>query len=173
MLTCHSTKETARKKAPCIIFIDELDAVGSRRDDMHTRTKMTLNQMLVEMDGFSPSEGVIVIAATNMAQILDPALLRAGRFDRKVTVHLPDIKARKAMLDHFLKDKKVDSDVDTEVLARTCAGFSGADLSNLVNWAAIESAKRQMDKISMKLLDDAVLAVSLGKFLKLIFSYRC
>jgi ATP-dependent metalloprotease len=152
----------ARSKSPCIVFIDEIDAVGGRRDDIMNRTKMSLNQLLVEMDGFSPSDNVVVIAATNLADVLDPALVRPGRFDRKVMIELPDRKARKSILEHYLK-KKGSADINTDVLARSTPGFSGADLENMVNWAAIEAAKRKMMNISMKLLEESLLNVAMGR----------
>jgi len=141
----------AKEKAPCIIFIDEIDAVGGRRDALENRSKMTLNQMLVELDGFSPNSGVVVIAATNIADVLDPALVRPGRFDRRVEVTTPDLKSRKLMIDYFLKEKK-SGDVDLELLAKTTGGFSGADVGNMVNIAAIMAVKRKAKTITMDML---------------------
>lgn len=154
--------EAAKKRAPCIIFIDELDAVGGRRDDAYNRSKMTLNQLLVEMDGFTPSDGVILIGATNFAESLDPALVRAGRFDRKVMVELPDKRARKDILKLYSKDR-FSQDVNYDVLAGSTPGFSGADLENMVNWAAIEASKRRLTTISMHLLEEALLNVAMGR----------
>jgi ATP-dependent metalloprotease FtsH len=154
--------QTARERSPCIIFIDEIDALGSRREDITNRNKMSLNQLLVELDGFSPSSGVVIIGATNMAEILDPALVRPGRFDRKVVVELPDVKGRRDILDHYLESKRGD-DVNTETLASATPGFSGADIENMVNWAAIEATKRHEKKIRMRLLEDALLNVAMGR----------
>jgi ATP-dependent metalloprotease len=154
--------EAARQRAPCIIFIDELDAVGGRRDDAYNRTKMTLNQLLVEMDGFTPSDGVILIGATNFAESLDPALVRAGRFDRKVAIELPDKRARRDILKLYLKER-LSKDVNLETLASSTPGFSGADLENMVNWAAIEATKRRLTSISMHLLEEALLNVAMGR----------
>jgi ATP-dependent metalloprotease len=160
----RSYTELARQKAPCIIFIDEIDAVGGKRDDSFNRaSKQSLNQLLVEMDGFTPSDNVIVIAATNLENTLDPALIRPGRFDRKVVIALPDKNDRKGILDYYLTKKKSSSDVDTEVLARSTPGFSGADLETMVNWAAIEAAKRKAQTISMRLLEESLLSVAMGR----------
>jgi ATP-dependent metalloprotease len=155
--------ELAKKNAPCIVFIDEIDAVGTRRDDMNNHHRMSINQLLVEMDGFAPNEGIVVIGATNLSEVLDPALIRPGRFDRKVSMELPDPKARKEILDHYLRGKKLDDDVATTVLARASAGFSGADLETMVNWAAIISSKKKTPVISMKMLEEALFNVAMGR----------
>ncbi|MBR2276087.1 MAG: AAA family ATPase, partial [Lachnospiraceae bacterium] len=135
----------AKKNAPCIIFIDEIDAVARRRGTGmgggHDEREQTLNQMLVEMDGFGVNEGIIVIAATNRVDILDPAILRPGRFDRKISVGAPDVKGREEILKVHSKNKPLAEDVNIEQIARTTAGFTGADLENLMNEAAINSAK--------------------------------
>jgi cell division protease FtsH len=140
----------ARKNAPCIIFIDEIDAVGRHRGaglgGGHDEREQTLNQLLVEMDGFESNEGVILISATNRPDVLDPALLRPGRFDRQVMVSLPDIKGRKGILEVHTKKTPIAEDVDTIVLAKGTPGFSGADLENMVNEAALIAAKRNKDK---------------------------
>lgn len=155
--------ELAKKNAPCIVFIDEIDAVGTRRDDMNNHHRMSINQLLVEMDGFAPNDGIVVIGATNLSEVLDPALIRPGRFDRKVSMELPDPKARKEILDHYLKGKKLTEDVATGVLARASAGFSGADLETMVNWAAIISSKKKTATISMKMLEEALFNVAMGR----------
>lgn len=138
--------EQAKKNAPCIVFIDEIDAVGRQRGaglgGGHDEREQTLNQLLVEMDGFAANEGIIIIAATNRPDILDPALLRPGRFDRQIVVDRPDVRGREAILKVHTKGKPVDKDVDVNVLARRTPGFTGADLSNLVNEAALLSARR-------------------------------
>jgi len=152
----------AKESAPCIIFIDEIDAVGSKRDAMDTRSsKMSLNQLLVEMDGFSPSAGVIVIAATNMPDSLDPALTRPGRFDRQVTIDLPDVKARKEILGMYLNNKQA-GDVDLESLAKATVGFSGADLFNMVNTALIQAVKKNMFKVTNAVLIASKETVQMG-----------
>lgn len=154
--------QLAKKNAPCIIFVDEIDAIGGKRKEDYQSSRMSLNQLLVEMDGFSPNEGIVVIGATNMVDVLDPALIRPGRFDRKVHMELPDPRARKDILDLYLKKKKISPDVATGTLARATPGFSGADLENMVNWAAIISAKRKSD-ITMKILEEALFNVSMGR----------
>lgn len=144
--------EQAKKNAPCIVFIDEIDAVGRQRGaglgGGHDEREQTLNQLLVEMDGFAANEGIIIIAATNRPDILDPALLRPGRFDRQIVVDRPDVRGREAILKVHTKGKPVDKDVDVNVLARRTPGFTGADLSNLVNEAALLSARRNKKSIS-------------------------
>ncbi|MFR7992841.1 MAG: AAA family ATPase, partial [Lachnospiraceae bacterium] len=129
--------EDAKKNAPCIVFIDEIDAVARRRGTGmgggHDEREQTLNQLLVEMDGFSANEGIIVISATNRVDILDPAILRPGRFDRKVGVGRPDIKGRREILEIYARKKPLADDVDLEQTAQTTAGFTGADLENLLN----------------------------------------
>lgn len=142
---------TARKKQPAIIFIDELDAIGGKRSNReHQHLKQTLNQLLVEMDGFMQSEGVIVIAATNYPQSLDQALVRPGRFDRIVAVPLPDVRGRVQILNHFMKDVVSAKDVDPMILARGTPGFSGADLQNMVNQAAIQASKEGAKEVNLK-----------------------
>ena len=142
--------EQAKKQAPCIIFIDEIDAVGRHRGaglgGGHDEREQTLNQLLVEMDGFEGSEGVIVIAATNRPDVLDPALLRPGRFDRQVVVGLPDIRGREQILQVHLRKVSTGPDVDPSVIARGTPGFSGADLANLVNEAALLAARQNKSK---------------------------
>ncbi|KAF9069622.1 ATP-dependent peptidase [Rhodocollybia butyracea] len=140
----------ARKKEPAIIFIDEIDAVGGKRNGRHQQyLKQTLNQLLTEMDGFKQSEGVIVIAATNVPDTLDPALIRPGRFDRHVAVPLPDIRGRVQILQHHMKNVITGSDVDAMRLARGTSGFSGADLQNMVNQAAVKAAKEEASKVTL------------------------
>ncbi|MFH1985002.1 MAG: ATP-dependent zinc metalloprotease FtsH [Pseudomonadota bacterium] len=155
-----------KKNAPCIIFIDEIDAVGRHRGaglgGGHDEREQTLNQLLVEMDGFESNEGVILISATNRPDVLDPALLRPGRFDRQVVVPLPDIKGRQKILQVHLKKSPVDVTVDPLVLAKGTPGFSGADLENLVNEAALLAAKRGKEKVEMVDLEDAKDKVYMG-----------
>jgi len=158
--------EKGKDNAPCIIFVDELDAVGRQRGaglgGGHDEREQTLNQLLVEMDGFEPNEGIILMAATNRPDILDPALLRPGRFDRQVIVDRPDRKAREAILKIHVRKKPVDDSVDMEVLARRTPGFTGADMENLANEAAILAARRDKDVISMVEFDDAIDRVIAG-----------
>ena len=155
-----------KKNAPCIIFIDEIDAVGRHRGaglgGGHDEREQTLNQLLVEMDGFESNEGVILISATNRPDVLDPALLRPGRFDRQVVVPLPDILGREKILKVHLKKSPIGEDVDALVLARGTPGFSGADLENLVNEAALLAAKRNKEKVDMGDLDEAKDKVYMG-----------
>ena len=145
--------EQAKKHAPCIIFIDEIDAVGRHRGaglgGGHDEREQTLNQLLVEMDGFSGNEGVIIVAATNRPDVLDPALLRPGRFDRQVMVNLPDIKGREQILNVHVKAVPINEDVKTSILARGTPGFSGADLANLVNEAALFAARSNKENVHM------------------------
>ena len=145
--------EQAKKHAPCIIFIDEIDAVGRHRGSGmgggHDEREQTLNQLLVEMDGFEGGEGVIVIAATNRPDVLDPALLRPGRFDRQVVVGLPDVKGREHILKVHMRKLPLSPNVDATILARGCPGFSGADLANLVNEAALFAARRNGRTVDM------------------------
>ncbi|KAL5490402.1 YME1 [Sanghuangporus weigelae] len=141
----------ARKKQPAIIFIDELDAIGGKRGNREQQhLRQTLNQLLVEMDGFVQSEGVIIIAATNFPESLDPALIRPGRFDRTVAVPLPDVRGRVQILQHFMKDVVTGRDVDPMILARGTAGFSGAELQNLVNQAAVQASKEGAKQVTLK-----------------------
>ncbi len=155
-----------KKNAPCIIFIDEIDAVGRQRGaglgGGHDEREQTLNQLLVEMDGFESNEGVILMAATNRADVLDPALLRPGRFDRQVMVDMPDIKGREGILTVHMKKTPLDSDVDPVILAKGTPGFSGADLENLVNEAALLAAKRNHEKLTMKDFEDSKDKVYMG-----------
>ena len=158
--------DQAKKNSPCIVFIDEIDAVGRQRGaglgGGHDEREQTLNQMLVEMDGFAANEGIIIIAATNRPDILDPALLRPGRFDRQIVVDKPDVKGREAILKVHTKDKPVDKDVDLNVLARRTPGFTGADLSNLVNEAALLSARRDKKTIAMQEMEESIERVMAG-----------
>ena len=158
--------ENAKKNAPCIIFIDEIDAVGRRRGaglgGGHDEREQTLNQLLVEMDGFGTNEGVIVMAATNRADILDPAILRPGRFDRTVYVGKPDVRARKAILEIHSRGKKLAKDVDLEVIAKRTPGFTPADLENLMNESALLAARRNDSEISMEDVDEASIKVQAG-----------
>lgn len=158
--------EDAKKNAPCIVFIDEIDAVGRRRGaglgGGHDEREQTLNQLLVEMDGFSKNEGIIVMAATNRADILDPALLRPGRFDRQIYVGLPDVKEREAILLVHTKKKPLAEDADLKVVAKRTPGFSPADLENLINEAAIMTAKAGLKKIPMNFIEEASIKVQAG-----------
>jgi ATP-dependent metalloprotease len=152
----------ARQHSPCIVFIDELDALGERRDRFETRTKLTLNQLLVELDGFRENSGIVVIGATNLESVLDPALTRAGRFDRRVAIDLPDKRVRSEILKHYLKDKG-SADVNIEEIAGLTTGCSGADLYNLVNWARIEAVKQNITLISHRLMHDALDNITMGR----------
>lgn len=158
--------EEAKKNAPCIVFIDEIDAVARRRGTGmgggHDEREQTLNQMLVEMDGFGVNEGIIVMAATNRVDILDPAILRPGRFDRKVHVGRPDIKGRREILDVHVKNKPLGDDVDLDNVAQTTAGFTGADLENLVNEAAINAAKQDRKYITQADINRSFIKVGIG-----------
>ncbi len=158
--------ETAKKNAPCIIFIDEIDAVGRHRGaglgGGHDEREQTLNQLLVEMDGFSANEGIIVVAATNRPDILDPALLRPGRFDRQITVGRPDVKGREEILKIYRRNKPLDAAVDLKVLAKATPGFTGADLENLMNEAALLAARKKMNVITMTELEEAIKRVIAG-----------
>jgi cell division protease FtsH len=158
--------DQAKKNSPCIVFVDEIDAVGRQRGaglgGGHDEREQTLNQLLVEMDGFDTNTHVIVIAATNRPDVLDPALLRPGRFDRHVTLDRPDIKGRRAILDVHARNKPLDTTVDLEVLARQTPGFSGADLSNLINEAAILAARANKKVIGMDELEEAIARVIAG-----------
>ncbi len=158
--------DNAKKNAPCIIFIDEIDAVGRHRGaglgGGHDEREQTLNQLLVEMDGFGPNEGVIIIAATNRIDILDPALLRPGRFDRRVFVMLPDIKGREEILKVHAKGKPIASDVDLRDVAKNTPGFTGADLANVLNEAALLAARHNMKEIDYKTITEATFKVMIG-----------
>ena len=156
----------AQQTAPCIIFIDEIDAVGRQRGagfgGGHDEREQTLNQLLVEMDGMEDNTGIVVIAATNRPDVLDPALLRAGRFDRQITVALPDRKGRKAILDVHARNKHIAADVDMDALAKRMPGFSGADLENVLNEAAILAVRENLDEIHMAQIDEAIDRVMMG-----------
>ncbi|MFA6295752.1 MAG: ATP-dependent zinc metalloprotease FtsH [Patescibacteria group bacterium] len=158
--------DKAKKTAPCLIFIDEIDAVGRHRGaglgGSHDEREQTLNQILSEMDGFIPNSGIVVIAATNRPDVLDPALLRPGRFDRRVVLDLPDMESREAILKIHAKNKPLEKDVDIKVLSQRTPGFSGADLKNLMNEAAITAARENKKTVSMKNCVDAIEKVMLG-----------
>ena len=159
-------REQAKKSAPCIVFIDEIDAVGRQRGaglgGGHDEREQTLNQLLVEMDGFGANEGIIMIAATNRPDILDPALLRPGRFDRQIVVDRPDIKGRQEILKVHVKGKPISPEVELGVIARRTPGFTGADLSNLVNEAALMAARKNKNKIDMPEMEEAAERVIMG-----------
>jgi membrane protease FtsH catalytic subunit (EC 3.4.24.-) len=159
--------ETAKKHAPCIIFIDEIDAVGRSRGAFnigggHDEREQTLNQLLVEMDGFDTSEGIIVIAATNRPDILDPALLRPGRFDRQIFIPKPDVKGRYEILKVHARNKKLAPNVDLEIVARATPGFNGADLENVLNEAALLAARKGKDAIEMEDIEEAIDRITMG-----------
>ena len=158
--------EEAKKNAPCIVFIDEIDAVARRRGSGmgggHDEREQTLNQLLVEMDGFSVNEGIIVMAATNRVDILDPAIMRPGRFDRKITVNAPDVGGREEILKVHAKNKRLAEDVDLKQIAQTTAGFTGADLENLMNEAAINAAKRSAGYLCQEDIRRAFVKIGIG-----------
>jgi cell division protease FtsH len=158
--------EQAKQKAPCIVFIDELDALGKSRSinplGTHDEREQTLNQLLVEMDGFDPNVGVIIMAATNRPEILDAALLRAGRFDRHVALDRPDVRGREAILRVHTQTVKLGPDVDLQVVAARTPGFVGADLANAVNEAALLAARRERTEVTMQDFDDAIDRITAG-----------
>ena len=158
--------EEAKRNAPCIVFIDEIDAVGRQRGaglgGGHDEREQTLNQMLVEMDGFSANEGVIVLAATNRPDVLDKALLRPGRFDRQIVVPAPDVKAREQILEVHARKKKLADDVDLNIIAKNTSGFTGADLENVLNEAALLAARREKQEIGEREIEDAMVKVTMG-----------
>lgn len=165
----RSLFQAAKKKAPCIIFIDEIDAVGSTRKQWEGHTKKTLHQLLVEMDGFEQNEGIILMAATNLPDILDPALTRPGRFDRHIVVPNPDVKGRQEILELYLQDKPLAEDVDVKSIARGTPGFNGADLANLVNIAAIKAAVEGAEKLTATQLEFAKDRIVMGTERKTMF----
>jgi cell division protease FtsH len=158
--------DQGKKSAPCIIFIDEIDAVGRHRGaglgGGHDEREQTLNQLLVEMDGFESNEGVILLAATNRPDVLDPALLRPGRFDRQIVVDIPDVKGREGILKVHTRKITIGEDVNLSVIARGTPGFTGADIANMVNEAALLAARRNNDKVTMKDFEDAKDKVMMG-----------
>ena len=158
--------EQAKKSSPCIVFIDEIDAVGRQRGaglgGGHDEREQTLNQLLVEMDGFSTNEGIIVMASTNRPDILDPALLRPGRFDRHILIDRPDVKGREAILKVHIKGKPLADDIDLEVLAKRTPGFTGADLANMVNEAALLTARRSKKQVGMEEMEESIERVIAG-----------
>ncbi|KAK8518332.1 hypothetical protein V6N13_027802 [Hibiscus sabdariffa] len=165
----RSLFQAAKKKAPCIIFIDEIDAVGSTRKQWEGHTKKTLHQLLVEMDGFEQNEGIILMAATNLPDILDPALTRPGRFDRHIVVPNPDMRGRQEILELYLQDKPLSDDVDVKAIARGTPGFNGADLANLVNIAAIKAAVEGANKLTAAQLEHAKDRILMGTERKTMF----
>ncbi|CAM8973481.1 unnamed protein product [Rhodiola kirilowii] len=165
----RSLFQAAKKKAPCIIFIDEIDAIGSTRKQWEGHTKKTLHQLLVEMDGFEQNEGIILMAATNLPDILDPALTRPGRFDRHIVVTNPDVRGRQEILELYLQDKPLSDDIDVKSIARGTPGFNGADLANLVNIAAIKAAVDGSEKLTAAQLEFAKDRIIMGTERKTMF----
>ncbi|CAI5514010.1 unnamed protein product, partial [Closterium sp. Naga37s-1] len=166
--------QAAKKKAPCIVFIDEIDAVGGSRKQWEGHSKKTLNQLLVEMDGFEPNEGIIVMAATNVPDMLDPALTRPGRFDRHVVVQAPDVRGRREILELYLEGKPLHADVDVATLAKGTPGFSGADLANLVNMAAVKAALDGVAAVGREQLEFAKDKILMGAERRsLVLSQAC
>jgi cell division protease FtsH len=158
--------ETAKKAKPCIIFIDEIDAIGRQRGagmgGGNDEREQTLNQLLVQMDGFESNDGIIVLAATNRVDILDPALLRPGRFDRRIFINPPDVKGREEILKVHSKHKPLDKDVNLQHIARITSGFTGADIENMLNESALLAAKRKQPTITMENINDAIAKVTMG-----------
>ena len=158
--------EQAKKNKPCIVFIDEIDAVGRQRGaglgGGNDEREQTLNQLLVEMDGFEPNEGIIVLAATNRSDVLDPALLRPGRFDRQIYVNVPDVRGREGILKIHARNKPIDESVDFKTLAKITVGFTGADIENMLNEAAILAARANRVKINMTDIQEGINKVTLG-----------
>ncbi|XP_041013989.1 ATP-dependent zinc metalloprotease FTSH 11, chloroplastic/mitochondrial-like [Juglans microcarpa x Juglans regia] len=165
----RSLFQAAKKKAPCIIFIDEIDAVGSTRKQWEGHTKKTLHQLLVEMDGFEQNEGIILMAATNLPDILDPALTRPGRFDRHIVVPNPDVRGRQEILEYYLQNKPLADEIDVKAIARGTPGFNGADLANLVNIAAIKAAVEGAEKLTASQLEFAKDRIVMGTERKTMF----
>lgn len=159
--------EQAKQKAPCIVFIDELDSVGRQRGaglgGGHDEREQTLNQLLAEMDGFTPNSGVVIIAATNRPDVLDYALLRPGRFDRQVTVDRPDLIGREAILKVHAKDVKIEPNGNLNIIAKRTPGFSGADLANVINEAALLAARRDKKFVEMAELEESIERVIAGR----------
>lgn len=164
------------QNAPCLVFCDEIDAVGRSRGTGigggNDEREQTLNQLLTEMDGFEGNTGIIVIAATNRVDILDPALLRPGRFDRNVSVDVPDVRGRKEILGVHSRNKKLDEELDTEEIALRTPGFTGADLANLLNEAAILAGRRGLEAISSKEVDDSIDRIVAGNLESCVFNHR-
>lgn len=166
--------DQAKKNMPCIVFIDEIDAVGRQRGTGlgggNDEREQTLNQLLVEMDGFEANDGIIVMAATNRSDVLDPALMRPGRFDRQIYVNVPDVKARESIIKIHARNKPVDKNVNFQTLARITSGFTGADLENMMNEAAILAARANRPEIIMKDLTEGINKVIMGPQRKAMLS---
>ena len=156
----------ASEKAPCIVFIDEIDTIGKKRDNggmgTNDEREQTLNQLLTEMDGFDGNKGVVILAATNRPEILDPALLRPGRFDRRIPVNLPDLQGRVAILKVHAKDVKTEDNIDFNSIARATSGASGAELANIINEAALRAVRQGRDKVTQEDLEESVETVIAG-----------